>query len=178
MKEPLLLALGDVRPALAATAWVAPTAVVIGDVRLGQDASVYYQAVLRGDIERIEIGARTNVQDSVVIHTDHGMPTIVGDGVSVGHAAVLHGCTIGDDCLIGMGATVLNGAVIGAESMVAAGALVTPRKTFGSGLLIGGAPARVMRELTDAEREHLRANAALYLELTTRHRAAAPLPRP
>ena len=172
MTAPLVLTLGAKRPSLAPTAWVAPGAAVIGDVRLEEGVSVYYQSALRGDIEYIEIGARTNLQDSVVVHTDHGMPTIVGEGVSVGHAAVLHGCTIGNGCLIGMGATVMSGAVIGARSMVAAGALVTPRKVFGEGVLIAGAPARVLRDLRADELEHLAANAELYLRLTAEHRAA------
>lgn len=170
--EPLILPVGDARPRIATTAWVAPGAVVVGAVTLGEQSSVFYGAVLRGDCHEIVVGARTNIQDGVVVHVDDDAPTRVGDDVSVGHSAVLHGCEIGDGCLIGMSATVMSGAVIGAGTLVAAGALVTPGKAFGSGLLVAGVPARPVRPLTDAEKEHLRHNAAHYLELAAQHREA------
>lgn len=163
---------GDRHPRIAATAWVAPGAVVVGDVTLGPHASIFYNAVLRGDSDEIVIGARTNLQDGVVVHVDGGVPVHVGDDVSVGHRAVIHGATVEDGCLIGMSATVMNGAVIGAGSMVAAGALVTPGKRFPSGVLIAGVPAKEVRPLRADEVEHLAANAAHYLDLAQMHREA------
>ena len=158
-------------PAIARSAWVAPNATLIGQVTLAADSSVYYGAVLRADSASISIGAGSNLQDNVVVHCDHGTPTIVGQRVSVGHSAVLHGCTIEDDCLIGMNATVLNGAVIGAGSLVAAGAVVLEGTIIPPRSLVAGVPAKVRRELTDDEVAEVTANAAHYVELSRQHAA-------
>ena len=168
----LRTALGDRQPRISQTAWIAPGAVVVGAVSIGEDSSVFYTSVLRGDCHEITIGARTNVQDGVVIHVDDEHPTVVGEDVSIGHRAVLHGCTIGDGALVGMSATVMSGAVVGAGAMVAAGALVTPGKTIPPGTLAAGVPAKVVRDLTESEKAHLVHNAAHYLELAADHRRA------
>jgi len=144
------------------TFWVAPNAVLVGKVRLASEASVWFGAVLRGDNEWIEIGAKTNVQDNCVLHTDPGFPLTVGAGCTIGHKAILHGCTIGDNTLIGMGATVLNGAKIGADSIVGAAALVTEGKEFPARSLIVGSPAKVVRELDDKTVAFLKLAAASY----------------
>lgn len=172
----LVLTIGDRQPQVPASAWLAPGASVIGSVVLGENTSVFYSAVVRGDSDEIVIGDGTNLQDGVVVHVDEGVPTRIGRDVSVGHNAVVHGCTVGDGALIGMSATVMNNAVIGDGSMVAAGALVTPGKVFGSGVLIAGVPAREVRPLTEAEREHLVWNAAHYRELAAAHREALSAP--
>ena len=165
----MIYALDDVTPQIAEGVWVAPDAQVIGRVRLAENASVWFGAVLRGDNELLSVGAGTNIQDHTVIHADVGFPCIVGEDVTVGHKAMLHGCTIGDGSLIGMGATVLNGAVIGRGCLIGAGALVTEGKTIPDGSLVMGAPGKVVREL-DAEAleallrsaEHYRHNAARF----------------
>ncbi|WP_291037081.1 gamma carbonic anhydrase family protein [Herbiconiux sp.] len=159
-------------PEIDPTAWVAPTATVIGRVHLAASASVFYGAVLRGDNDPIVVGEGSNLQDNVVVHTDLGKPATIGRGVSVGHGAVLHGCTVEDDCLIGMNATVLNGAVIGTGSLVAAGALVLEGTVVPPGSLVAGVPAKVRRELVQEEREGIRRNAATYLGLSSAHREA------
>src|SRR6478752_68570 len=159
-----LYSLGDLIPQLAAGAWAAPSADLIGDVRLGERASVWFGAVIRADNTPIMIGDDSNIQDGSVCHSDAGFPLTIGARVTVGHQAILHGCTIADDCLIGMGARILNGAVIAAECIVGAGALVTEGKTFPSGSLIVGSPARAIRETSEAERQLLRASAAHYAE--------------
>ena len=142
------------------TAYVAPNATVIGDVRIPAEASVWFGCVLRGDNETIEIGPRTNIQDLTVIHTDEGIPCILGAGVSVGHRVVLHGATIGDGALIGIGAIVLNGATVGSEALIGAGAVVTEGQVIPPRHLALGVPARIVRELTEEEVERLRASAA------------------
>lgn len=159
-------------PQVPETAWVAPNATLIGDVSLADRSSVFYGAVLRADMDSISIGERSNIQDGCVVHTDTGFPTVVGAGVSVGHRAVLHGCTVEDDSLIGMGAVVLNGAVVGAGSLVAAGAVVTEGMRIPPGSLVAGVPAKVRRELDEDGLEALRKNARVYLELSAKHRAA------
>jgi carbonic anhydrase/acetyltransferase-like protein (isoleucine patch superfamily) len=159
-------------PVLADSAWLAPSATLVGDVQLAEGASVWYGAVLRSDSEPIRVGPGSNVQDNCVIHVDHGFPATLGAGVSVGHGAVLHGCTVEDGCLIGMSATVLNGARIGAGSLVAAGALVLEGTVVPPGSLVAGVPAKVRRELTEDEARHLEANAAVYVELARTHAAA------
>ncbi|MFD8519649.1 gamma carbonic anhydrase family protein [Streptomyces capillispiralis] len=168
----LVKGIGGKEPRLDAGAFVAPTASVIGDVTLHAGASVWYGAVLRGDVERISVGASSNVQDNCTLHADPGHPVTVGERVSIGHNAVVHGATVGDDCLIGMGATVLNGAVIGAGSLVAAQALVPQGMEVPPGSLVAGVPAKVRRELTREEREGITLNGTMYAELAKAHREA------
>lgn len=172
--DPLILNLGQqARPSIHPEAWVAPTAVIVGDVSLHAHSSVWYNAVIRGDNTPIVIGEGSNVQDGVVVHVDPGASVTLGKNVSVGHNAVIHGATIEDDCLIGMNATLLNGSVIGAGSLVAAGALVTQGMIVPPGSLVAGVPAKVRRELTEDERAGIQRNAAVYLAHTARHRDAA-----
>lgn len=159
-------------PQVSETAWVAPNATLIGKVTLSERSSVFYTSVLRGDMDTITIGERSNIQDGCVAHTDPGFPVTVGAGVSVGHRAVLHGCTIEDDALIGMGAVVLNGARVGAGSLIAAGAVVTEGMQIPPGSLVAGVPAKVRRELAEADIEGLRENARTYVELAATHREA------
>jgi carbonic anhydrase/acetyltransferase-like protein (isoleucine patch superfamily) len=148
---------------IAGGVWLAPTAQVIGNVTLGREASIWFSAVVRGDNEAIVIGDRTNVQDGCVLHSDPGAPLHIGNDTTIGHRAVRHGCTIGDTCLIGIGAVILNRASIGERSIVGASALVTETKQFPPGSLIVGAPARVVRELTPAEQQMIATNAAHYV---------------
>jgi carbonic anhydrase/acetyltransferase-like protein (isoleucine patch superfamily) len=156
----------DASPRLAPGVFVAEDAVVIGDVDLGRDSSVWFGCVVRGDVDRIVIGAETNVQDLTVVHVTGGRhPTTIGPRVTVGHRAILHGCTIRERCLIGMGAVVLDGAVVGPGSVVAAGALVPPGAVVPPGVLVKGAPARVARPLTPAEDADIDASALRYVEL-------------
>jgi carbonic anhydrase/acetyltransferase-like protein (isoleucine patch superfamily) len=162
--------LGDDEPRLHATAWVADNATVIGRVTLGEGASVWYGAVLRGDNDTITLGARSNIQDGSVAHTDSGMPLTIGDDVTVGHQVMLHGCTVGSGSLVGIQSVILNGAKIGRHSIVGAGALVTEGKEFPDGVLIVGRPAKVVRELTPEQIERLKWSAAHYVENAVRHR--------
>ncbi len=157
------------QPDLADSAWSAPSATLIGRVRLGEQASVWYAAVLRADLDTITVGARSNIQDGCVVHADPGVPVTVGEGVTVGHRAVLHGCTVGDGSLIGMGSVVLNGATIGPGSLVAAGATVLEGTDIPAGSLVAGTPAKVRRELTDEERSALQLSATQYVELAAHH---------
>jgi carbonic anhydrase/acetyltransferase-like protein (isoleucine patch superfamily) len=157
-----LYKLGDVSPTIAPSAYVAPSASVIGNVVLADRSSVWFGATLRGDNDIISIGLNSNVQDGAVMHTDPGFPLMVGADVSIGHQAMLHGCTVGDGSLIGIQAVVLNEAVIGKGCLVGAGAVITERKVFADGTLILGAPAKVVRELTAAERDNLVKIAAHY----------------
>ncbi|MEP6546221.1 MAG: gamma carbonic anhydrase family protein [Gammaproteobacteria bacterium] len=159
-----LYKIGELSPRLAMSAYVAPSANVIGSVVLADNSSVWFGATLRGDNETISIGAGSNVQDGTVMHTDPGIPLTVGAHVSIGHQAMLHGCTVGDGSLIGIQAVVLNAAVIGKGCLVGAGAVITERKVFSDGCLILGAPAKVVRELTAEERENLLTIAAHYVE--------------
>ena len=157
-------------PRFGARVWVAADAVLVGDVELGDDVSIWYGAVLRGDINSIRIGARSNIQDRAVIHVDEpDAPTLVGEDVTVGHAAVLHGCTVGRGALVGMSATVLNGAVIGEEAVVAAGALVPPGMVVPARSLAAGVPARVRHELGEEELDRVRRGVGSYLELKGRY---------
>jgi carbonic anhydrase/acetyltransferase-like protein (isoleucine patch superfamily) len=163
---------GDRAPRIDPTAFVVDSAVIVGDVQLGAEASVWFHAVIRGDVERVRIGARTNVQDNATIHvTRDRWPTLVGVGVTIGHAAVLHGCTIGDHCLIGIGAIVLDGATVGEESLVGAGALVTPGMHVTPRSLVLGTPAKRVRDLTADEVARLHQSAAGYLDHARGYRA-------
>jgi carbonic anhydrase/acetyltransferase-like protein (isoleucine patch superfamily) len=162
----------DLAPALAAGAWAAPSADLIGDVRLGERASVWFGAVIRADNTPIVIGEESNLQDGAVGHSDPGAPLTVGARVTIGHQAIVHGCTIADDCLIGMGARILNGAHLGPECLVGAGALVTEGKRFDPGNLIVGVPARVLRPLSDEEKAAIRVSAAHYAEKAQRYASA------
>ncbi|MDT0683912.1 gamma carbonic anhydrase family protein [Roseicyclus sp. F158] len=164
-------ALGELRPEIAETAWVAPDANVIGAIVLKAGASVWFGATLRGDNEPIVIGEGSNVQENVVMHTDIGFPLDVGPNVTIGHKAMLHGCTIGEDCLIGMGATILNGAVIGAGSLIGAGALVTEGKEIPPGSLVMGAPGKVVRQIDEAALKRMTAGTAYYRQNAERFRA-------
>jgi len=159
-------------PQLDPTSFVAVGARVIGGVTLGPGASVWYNAVLRADGDSITIGARSNLQDNVSVHVDAGSPVVLGEDVSVGHNAVVHGCTVEDGSLIGMGAVVLSGAVIGAGSLVAGGAVVLGGTVVPPGSLVAGVPAKVRRELTPEERAGIRENAAAYLAHTIEHEGA------
>ncbi|MDH6237914.1 gamma carbonic anhydrase family protein [Cryobacterium sp. CG_9.6] len=162
-------------PRVADTAFVAPGAVLVGNVTLEDNASVWYNAVLRAELEPITIGVGSNLQDNVSCHVDTGFPLTVGRNVSVGHGAVLHGCTLEDGVLVGMSATVLNGAVIGAGSLVAGGAVVLEGAIIPPGSLVAGVPAKVRRALSDEEIAGLLHNAENYLEHVALHRAALAL---
>ncbi|HET9810237.1 MAG TPA: gamma carbonic anhydrase family protein [Sphingomicrobium sp.] len=167
-----LYRLGEAVPALAEGAWAAPSADLIGDVRLGARASAWFGAVIRADNTPILIGQESNIQDGAIGHSDPGAPLTIGARVTIGHQAIVHGCTIGDDCLIGMGARILNNAVLGPGCLVGAGALITEGKAFAGGSLIVGAPARVVRPLTDEEKAAIRLSAAHYAEKAARYAAA------
>jgi carbonic anhydrase/acetyltransferase-like protein (isoleucine patch superfamily) len=161
---------GDDSPQLAPSAWVADSAQVIGRVQMAEGSSVWYGAVLRGDNDWITIGARSNVQDGTVMHTDMGFPLTIGEDVTIGHQVMLHGCTIGDGSLIGIQAVVLNGAKIGRNCLVGAGAVVTEGKEFPDNSLILGAPAKVVREISPEQAARLKHGALHYVENAQRHR--------
>ena len=165
-----LYALDGVAPQVAEDTWIAPDANVIGRVVIGAGASVWFCCTLRGDNERIRVGRGSNVQENCVLHTDMGYPLSIGAGCTIGHKAMLHGCTIGDNSLVGMGATVLNGAVIGRDCLIGAGALVTEGKEIPDGSLVMGAPAKVVRALDDTAIEGLRTSALHYQENMRRFR--------
>ena len=158
----MIYRLDDMDPQIDPSAWVAPGSHVIGQVRIAADASVWFGAVLRGDNELIDVGTGTNIQENSVLHTDMGYPLTIGAGCTIGHKAMLHGCRIGDNSLIGMGATVLNGAVIGRDCLIGAGALITENKVIPDGSLVMGAPGRVVRQLDEAGIDRLRASAIGY----------------
>ncbi len=165
----------DTEPTLGKRVLIDPTAVVLGDISLGDDVSIWGNCSVRADMHRITIGAQTNIQDNTVLHITHagrfstnGWPLVIGKQVTVGHRAVLHGCTLGDRVLVGMGAIVMDGAVVEDEVMIAAGALVTPGKVLESGWLYSGSPARRTREITDREREFLPYSADNYVRLKQR----------
>ena len=165
-------------PQVDAVAFVADNATLAGDVTLAEGSSVWYGAVLRADTGRITIGAGSNVQDNAVLHTGPGLDVTIGRNVSIGHSAVVHGCTVEDDCLIGMHATILNGAVIGAGSLVAAGALVTENAVIPAGSLVVGVPGKVVRAVSEKQKSSILANGEEYRELAKIHtKAAAPVPR-
>jgi carbonic anhydrase/acetyltransferase-like protein (isoleucine patch superfamily) len=164
-------------PKIGKNCFIAPSADVIGRVELGEESAVWFGVVIRGDVNHIKIGDRTNIQDLSMIHVTHykkedmsdGYPTVIGNDVTVGHRVMLHGCTIKDACLIGMSATILDGAIIGKESIVGAGALVTQNKHFPARSLILGSPAKVMRELTQEEVDELYASAARYVSFKDKY---------
>lgn len=159
-------------PSIDPSAWIAPNATLIGDVTVGPGASVWYGAVLRGDMDRIVLGAGSNLQDNVVVHTDVGVPSIVGENVGVGHLALIHGARVGDGCLIGMGAKLLNNSVIGAGAFVAAGGLVLEGQEVPPGHLVAGVPAKDRGPMQEAMAERVRTNAFNYQELSARYRAS------
>lgn len=170
MSNPELIDFEGKFPSLSDGAFVASGAAVIGEVELGSDSSVWYNAVIRGDVCPITIGERTNIQDTSVIHVTSGThPTVIGDEVTVGHGATIHGCEIEDRCLVGMDTTVLDGAVVESYSLIAAGSLVPPGMTVPSGTLVMGSPAKVKRELTDEERASIETSAHHYVKLAHRH---------
>lgn len=163
MSEALILPFAGVFPRIASGVYLAPGSVIIGDVEIGEESSVWFNAVLRGDVAPIRVGARSNIQDGAVLHLDRGTPCIVGDEVTIGHAAIVHGTTVGDGVTIGMGAVVLSRSTIGAEAIVAASALVPEDAVVSSGALVMGVPARERRMLTPDERAASRENALRYV---------------
>ncbi len=171
-RSTLILPYDGAHPQIDPTAWLAPNATVVGQVTIDADASVFYGAVVRADMAAVHLGRGSNLQDNVVVHTDTDLPTLIGVGVTVGHAAVVHGCTIEDRCLIGMNATVLNGAVVGAGSLVAAGAVVREGAVIPPRSLVAGVPGRVLRELTDEEYDRVVRGADIYVQLAAGHRTA------
>ena len=158
-------------PDIDASAWVADSARVVGNVRLGPDSSIWFGVVARGDTDTISIGRGTNIQDNSVLHADPGMPLVIGDNVSVGHQVMLHGCTVGDGSLIGIGAVVLNGARIGENCLVGAGALVTEGKEFPDGTMILGSPAKAVRQLSPEQIAGLKKIASHYVDNARRYKA-------
>ncbi len=166
-----VLPYGEQAPQLHPSVWIAPGATVVGDVSIGADSSVFYAAVLRGDVHHIRIGARTNIQDHATLHVTAGrFPTLLGDEITVGHRAVVHGCRVGDGALIGIGAIVLDGAEVGEEALVAAGAVVKPGQVVEARTLVAGVPARAVRSLTEEEVALQRERTLRYVE-TARHHA-------
>lgn len=153
------------------TAWIAPTAVLVGDIVVGPEAGIWFGVVARGDIERITIGARSNVQENCVLHTDHGYPLDIGANCTIGHSAIVHGCTIGDNTLIGMGATILNGARIGRNCLIGANALVTEGKVIPDNSVVVGAPGKVVRQIDEAGEKELAASADRYVKNAKRFAA-------
>ena len=173
MTQPIIQPYRGIMPTIDPTAFIAPGAVVVGNVRIGAGASVWYGCVLRGDDHWIEVGDGSNIQDGTIVHvTLEEAPTKIGKNVTVGHGARLHGCTLEDGCLVGISATVLDGAVVQAGSFVAAGALVAPGKTVPSGELWGGSPARKLRDLREADREYMVFDAAHYQRIAQEYREA------
>ena len=168
---PAIVAYDGKAPRLAASVFLAEGSAVTGDVEIGEDSSLWFGTVVRGDVNTVRIGARTNLQDLTVVHVTAGKhPTVVGDDVTVGHRAVLHGCTVKDRCLVGIGAIVLDGAVVGPDAMIGAGALVPPGMVVPSGKLVLGAPARVVRDLTPEEIASFRNSAARYVGYAAKYR--------
>lgn len=179
----MILPYREYQPQVGKGGWVAPNATLIGDAILGEDVSLWFGVVVRGDVHRIRIGARTNIQDLCLLHiTQHagelrddadGHPTIIGSDCTVGHRVILHGCTVGDLCLIGMGAIILDGAEIGRESIVGAGSVVTPGKKFPPRSLIMGTPAKVVREVGEAQVQEMQASWRRYVELKNEYHQAS-----
>lgn len=170
----VIRALGDLRPRIGRGVFLAETCAVVADVELGDDCSIWYGAVLRGDVMPIRVGPRTNLQDGAIVHVTAGkFSTSIGADCTIGHGAILHACTIEDHCLVGMGATVLDGAVIGTGSFIGAGALVTPGTIIPPGSLVLGSPARVKRAVNAKEREQIESGAMHYIELARRYLASS-----
>jgi len=161
--------LKDKKVKIHPSCFIAETADIIGDVSIGENSSIWYKTVVRGDGNYIRIGKNTNIQDNSVVHICDKYPTIIGDNVTIGHNAIIHACTIGNNTLIGMGSIILDGAEIGKETIIGAGSLVTPGKTIPSGVLAMGSPARVVRELTDVEKENLQKSADAYVKNGREH---------
>jgi len=175
--EPIVRSFEGHEPLISPSAWIAPGAVVVGDVEIGPDSSVWYGAVVRGDVHRIRIGSRTNIQDQATVHvTRDRFPSLIGDEVTVGHRAVVHGCVVGSFALIGIGAIVLDGAEIGEGSWVAAGAVVTPGCKVPAHRLVVGIPAQVVRKLSEAERELQVQRTLGYVETAAKHASGRRLP--
>ena len=172
----MLYALGDDQPIVNNSSWVAPTAVLIGRVKLLKNSSVWWNAVLRGDNEWIEVGENSNVQDNAVLHTDPGAPLTIGSDVTVGHLAMLHGCTIEDGALIGMGATVLNGAVIGKGAVIGSNALIANGKIIPPYSLVMGQPGKIIKELTPEQSAEFQAGSARYVENWQRYQKSIKRP--
>lgn len=168
----MILPLGSAVPRVADDSWIAPTATVIGDAVIASQVGIWYNAVIRADEAPISIGEGTNIQDGCVVHADPGIPATIGSGVSVGHNAVLHGCTVADNVLVGMGAIIMNGAHVGEDSLVAAGALIPEKMIVPARSLVAGVPAKIRRTLTDPEVDTIRANAENYRAARVRHAAA------
>lgn len=178
MAEVSLIAFGGKRPRIDAEAFVAPGSRLIGDIEIAAGASVWYNCVLRGDVNRIRIGARSNIQDGTVIHVDspkdgsEGLPTLIGEEVLIGHMAMVHGCILHDRAFVGLGSIVMDGCTIESDAMLAAGAMLTPGKRIPARQLWAGRPAKFVRELDDAQLVGMRAGVAHYVELARAHRAA------
>lgn len=169
IKTIMIKDLKDIKPNIHKSVFVAENASVIGDVNIGEGSSIWYGAVIRGDIENIEIGKYTNIQDNSTVHTETNIPTKIGDYTVVGHNAIVHGCTVGNNCLIGMGAIVLNQAIIGDNCIIGAGAVVTEGQKIPANSLVMGIPAKIVRQVTDEEIEGIRKNALRYNELAKKH---------
>lgn len=169
MTGPLIIPFEGKTPRVHASAWIAPTAVIIGDVEIGADASVFYGCVLRGDVNAIRIGARTNIQDNSVVHVDRDAPCILGDDVTVGHMALVHGATVGNGTLVGMKSTLLSRSVVGAGALIAAGAVVLEDQEIPDKSLAAGVPAKVRRELSEEQSAGFIPHAGRYVELARRH---------
>lgn len=165
-----VFALGEIHPQLGANVWVAPNATVIGDVQLADNVSVWWNAVLRADSARISVGADSNIQDGSVLHVDYDTPLTIGKAVTIAHMVMLHGCTIGDNCLISIGSIILNRSVIGKNCIVGAGTLIPEGKTFPEGVMIMGSPGKVMRDLTEKELAYLAYPSSHYVENAARYR--------
>ena len=175
MREPFFGALNGHRPEISGDAFIAANAVVVGRVRIGGRSSVWYGSVLRGDDEEISIGEDSNIQDLSMVHADPGFPAVIGDRVTVGHRAIVHGARIEDDVLVGMGAILLNGCRIGSGSVVAAGAVVTPGTEVPEGSLVAGLPAKVIREAREGDREMIQHGSESYIKKSGVHREIEPL---
>jgi carbonic anhydrase/acetyltransferase-like protein (isoleucine patch superfamily) len=175
MPEAILLALLDSEPSIDGSVFRAPGSVVVGDVQIGPESSVWYNVVIRADVSPVRIGSRTNIQDGSILHADPGFPCVIGDDATIGHRAIVHGARVGNGALIGMGEVLLNGADIGDEAIVAAGAVVTEGTIVAPGTLVAGIPAREKRQLDDVARSMGRNGAAGYVHNAQRHTTATPV---